>query len=229
MNGKAKSDGCEGPYVYRYFNVRCFTSNPETNDKTVIARLVNCLIKALNEEEKLPHIIVMIPNWDIVQHMGHTSFGIIKMSTRVLHWIITNVDHAVAAKKDRLNKLHPGAVVHNEPKIIWVKMMNRLFQYDKFLTIQRKFNTVLENLLADRKGHYLVDLHPALNDATLFIAPNNLNGDGMAVFWKELDDCIQMFEDKDLTLLPEYEGEKKGSTGSKVCVLKNFAFHHLLP
>ena len=56
----------ETPYVYDYFNIRCFPSKPASTNASIPARLVNCLIKATNEIEKLPRIIVVIPDWNIL-------------------------------------------------------------------------------------------------------------------------------------------------------------------
>ena len=53
-NTHAKITKCPGPYIYQEFNVRCFTANPLSEVKQVLARILNCLIKALNDSTKLP-------------------------------------------------------------------------------------------------------------------------------------------------------------------------------
>ena len=71
---------------------------------------------------------------------------------------------------------------------------------------------MLEDILAGKKNHFLIDLHPAVNNAALFTAPNHLNGDRMAIYWKEFNDCIYLFEEKSITLMPETDGDRKGSS-----------------
>ena len=221
INSKAKAEDIQGPFIYDQFNVRCFTSNP-VNTKPVMVKLVNCLIKALNELEKLPKIIAVIPDWDILKDIDYCSYGVVEMITKVLQWIIREMSRAVKSKIDRLKQLKPGAVEENEPKIIWVRMINRLSSYDQTLTIRRKFNNVLENLLAREKNTYLMDLHPAVNNAALFSKPNSLNEEGTFAYWKEFDECIKLFEDNKLLLIPEIDGFKSNSSNNQSAILRKF-------
>ena len=185
---KTKDEKSVGLYLYEQYNMKCFTSKPTSNTTSVPAQLVNCVIKATNELEKLPRIILLILDWDILRYFEHTSFGVMEITKKVVKWMVNTIKKAIEAKRDRLQKLHLGAMVANEPKIIWVKMINRLAAYDKVLTVRRKFNMALENVLAKCSNQYLKDLHPAMNNANLFTAPNYLNGDGCAVYWQELND-----------------------------------------
>ena len=52
-------------FIYEEFNVKCFTKNPLTNVHSVATRLVNALIKALNDHNHLPRLIIVIPNRDM--------------------------------------------------------------------------------------------------------------------------------------------------------------------
>ena len=54
INTAAKNSKKQIPYIYDMYNVRCFTANPLSEIRNVVARLVNALIEALNDAEKLP-------------------------------------------------------------------------------------------------------------------------------------------------------------------------------
>ena len=56
----------ELPYMYNYFNISCFTSNPKSFERNTLARIVNCLVKALNDTVKLPRLILVVPDEDIL-------------------------------------------------------------------------------------------------------------------------------------------------------------------
>ena len=96
-----------------------------------------------------------------------------------------------------------GAVTTAEPKFIWVKMLQRMRSSDKVLTVRSKFNWMLETLLADRKHHYVIDVNPILRDHEYFNNLNDLNNDGLILFWKEIDECIRLFDKHKLSLRPQ--------------------------
>ena len=99
MNTTVKMKKIDAPYIYDQYNIRCFTSNLLSNTHSVPARLVNCLIKALNEDDKIPRIITIIPDWNLLQYINFYSFGIQKIIGKVLKWMIKNIDNAVEGKK----------------------------------------------------------------------------------------------------------------------------------
>ena len=217
------------PYVYNYFNIRCFTSKPASTNASIPARLVNCLIKTTNEIEKLPRIIVVVPDWDILKFINHTSYGVVEITDKIVRWIVTNMQRTIDARKDRLMNLKPGALATGEPKVIWVKMINRLAAYDQTLKKRCKYNAMVENILVEKSNHYLIDLHPMVNDANLFTALNDLNGDGCFAYWKEFDTCIKGFDTRQLTLMPEKDGERKNSSVNQSAMLHRFKLPPIPP
>ena len=203
MNMTAKLKQKEVPYIYNYFNVKCFTSKPLSTTRSVPAHLVNCLIKALNEQKVLPRIIAIIPDWDILKYLNHNTFGIEDLSKSILLWMIKAMTKVLEVKKDRLFSLKPGALNPGEPKVIWAKMINRHKGYDDTLTVRRKFNTVLENLLVEYKHQFIMDLDYYLAEPAFFNANNMLNEDGMYIFWREFNHTIKKFEKDKKSLQPQ--------------------------
>ena len=63
------------PYIFEYYNVSCFTPNPNTILTDVLARMVNCLIKALNDAVKIPCLILVIPDEDIMTFIDYPGDG----------------------------------------------------------------------------------------------------------------------------------------------------------
>ena len=136
-------------YMYDKYNVKCFSSHPLTKIKEALARLVNALIHGLNEQrdnnteipkEKvisafLPRYILVIPDWDIVKHIGHYQYGVSLIAQKVIHWIVSNMTKAVQSRKDDLEREKIGATHHSEPKIIWLAMINRPGCIDRALSV----------------------------------------------------------------------------------------------
>ena len=155
LNAEAKKSKAEGkdakpPYCFSFYNVHCFTSNPASTTTTasVPARLVNCLIKALNKNNYLPCFVIVIPDWDLLKFFNHTSFRITEITSTVTRWMMTKMQRAIDTKRDAFVKVKTGSVSPREPKIIWVKMIKRLRGYSKILAVRNKFNHAIEKLLA---------------------------------------------------------------------------------
>ena len=61
----------------------------------------------------------------------------------------------------------------NEPKIIWLKMLNRpMSQPDKIFTARHKFNTILEDILCGKRNHFLMEPIRMAENLRNFL-PNN--------------------------------------------------------
>ena len=215
----AKRDNHEVPYVFDYYNVKPFTTHPDKVEKSEVptpARIVNSLVKALNESPKIPRFIVVVPDWDILKYINHFTYGVEKLSRRNLRWMINNMIRAVDDRKEKLHKILPGSIVHSEPRFIWVKMLQRMKSYEKILTVRGKYNSTLELALANERFHYIIDPNPILRDPDYFDRDNNLNSEGCLLFWKEIDECIKLYDDHKLALRPRKDLEKDPKTDSAV-------------
>ena len=213
-NQSHKRDQGEQLFIYSNFNIRGFVSNLLTKIKEAPARLVNSLIHAFNEKpaqdaegrivgpaQFLPCFIIVIADWDIVKHISHYKYGISRIAHRLIKWIITNMDRAIQTRKDDLSRIKMGAVVATEPKVVWVKMIDRAGCQDKALAVRGKFNSILEDILVDHSNHYIMEINAQLCDASFF-ANNTLNTNGAIRYWLEIDKLICMYEKHDISLMP---------------------------
>ena len=116
--------------------------------------------------------------------------------------MIAQMTRAITAKKEYLYKIQPGSVISTEPKLVWIKMLQHMATYEKILTVHSKYNAMLECILAEKRDHYVIDINPILRDAAYFNRNNELNGEGRVLHWKEIDECIKMFDYRKLTLHP---------------------------
>ena len=98
-----------------------------------------------------------MPDWDLVKNLTDISFGISIIIERILKWVVKAINRAIQMRKDDLAKIKAGSVVRNEPKIMWVKMVNRPVVVHRALAIRHKFNRALENSIADNRNHFIMD------------------------------------------------------------------------
>ena len=66
-----------------------------------MARLVNALIKALNNKDLkvLPRMIVIIPDEDLIKSINYFELGISNILESAIKWVVTNMQRAIKAKK----------------------------------------------------------------------------------------------------------------------------------
>ena len=197
----AKGKWKDALYIQREYNIDCFTSNPLSSETNVAVKLVNALIKALNKKEctKLPHIIVFVPDWDLVKFAQYYKPGAQKLFDKLLKWIMIQSECAIDVKKDGLARKKPGSVLPMEPKIIWPKMIERVGgEYDKALTVHYRFNAALEDQLASRSRHYIINVGKKIAEPNYFTPRNQLTDELCHVYWREIDHWIEEFDhDKD--------------------------------
>ena len=163
----------------------------------------------------------MIPDWDLPHFIKfHESTEVKQVYYNVINWIVTNINQAVQSKKDSLTHRQPGAVVSGKPEFIWIKMINRHAEFSRVLKNRTKFNTALEDIISQRKGHSLIDVNYAVNERNYFSPRNRLTGDRAAAFWREVDKSIevhvktknQWIED-DHTEATNRHGQQSNNTG----------------
>ena len=106
-----------------------FSSNPLSNIKEALARLVNSLIHALNEPPKetkeqdqvnknsltapfLPRFVIVVPDWDIVKHVGHYKYGFTVITKKLIHWVVANMTRSVDVCRKTYVELKKGLKLH---------------------------------------------------------------------------------------------------------------------
>ena len=209
MKIEAKDGKAPCPYIYEYYNVAHYAENVLSPNQNVLVNLLNSLIAALNDHGKyLPRFIIMLPEDDILCFVDYFAYGVSALTGRCLTWLVNQLDRCIDAHKDQLRRKNPGDIVANEPKIVWVKMMDRPdIAYNDMLAIRNKYNKILEEILASKKNHYIMDVGKDVVHPVHFMQNNNLNTRGKNAFWNVVDRNIELFDYHKIHLLPQ--GEKQ--------------------
>ena len=199
---EAKFEKTDNLYIHEQYNVTTFTPNPNSLLRDVMAKMVNVLIKALNDTLKLPRLIVVIPDCNILEFVKKDDEGIKIVSSGAVNWIIKQMIRAIDSKKDHLRRLKPGAITAGEPKFVWIKMMNRVNGHYPLSQYRDIYNNELEKMLAAREEHFVMDLSSEMSDINYFDQFNQLNGHGRRKFWYEVDRKLEWFDKKKISLKP---------------------------
>ena len=111
MHESAQKKNQKDMFIYEQFNVKCFTLNPLSALHNVPARIVNAFIKALNECNKLPEFVIVIPDWNLPKFVNFFGDEAKLVLYEVMSWIVTSFNHAIQSKKDGLSHRKPGSVM----------------------------------------------------------------------------------------------------------------------
>ena len=206
MKSAAFAEKKRPPFIYQYFNVSTFTTNPLSVLDDVLARLINCFIKGLNDNVHLPGLLIVIPDQDILNFFEHfidigNSKDVRTLTEIGINWLATQIDRAIDIRKDHLQIRNLSAVVLNEPKIIWIKALGRMKSHKEAMA-KFDFNSKMCDVLSRRKNHLVMDVQHALANITDFTKFGDLCGVGKLRFWNEFNRQLELFELKDVDLIP---------------------------
>ena len=213
LKTSAQIAGNRLPFIYEQFNITGY-SNGNVSSKNAFSRMYNSFIQALNNKFKLPRYVVLIPDNDLVKSIKFFDYGIKETFAETLKWLIVQIERALDARIDDLLRKRTGAMRPNHTKIIWVKMLPRplasgnnniVEKTNKVVVLRKKFNTVLENLLASRKHSHIMNIQ--LNQNRFFDNYSSLTFNGAREYWLEIDAQLRSFHKHEIDLVPVYKPE----------------------
>ena len=137
----------------------------------------------------------MLPEADILQFINYYAFGVSRITGQCLHWLVSEIDKLIEARKDELRKRKAGVVITNEPKFVWVKMMNRPnITYNDMLAVRGKYNAILEEVVSQKRNHYVLDINAHISHPLNFLAINKINARGKDDLWAAIDRNVEKFD-----------------------------------
>ena len=139
---------------------------------------------------------------DIDDYAGYGDFGVATCLKKILRYLVKEINKYVDARFEDLYRKKSGTVNKGEPRIIWVKMINRTTLKDDYIMkLRTKYNEILEEVLFEEGHTYIIELI-SLNDDKFFSSSGELLADGRIQYWKEIDHIIKEFDIKKISLLP---------------------------
>ena len=105
MRKQAKKDNRRLPYLYEQYNISYLLQDQLEGAVNPLSQLYNALVKGLNmTPHKLPHMIVLVPENDILKTINFYGFGISLLIGKCLDWLINEIDHAVTKRRNDIEK-----------------------------------------------------------------------------------------------------------------------------
>ena len=175
-------------YVKTYFELKGFFGLP-TMGESLLRRIFNSVAYALNEYEKIPTIIAIILDDDLIKSVKYTGSDVGEVYRREILWLTRNISRAIEAKKD----YYPiKAKKAGEPHVVWLAApTNTNFNNNE---ARKLFNNTLQKVV------YCFDNMSVLgfkqiwdfDDTTSFLKiPNRYTMLGKKKFWEATDRTLR--------------------------------------
>ena len=152
------------PYTQEQFNVRMYYKQFTSGVRYAATRMINSLLDALNEQDRLPKYLVIVPDKDLLYDIDVFEFGAHKVLADVLQWMLKEMLMFIRHRKLDLLDKKPGAVVSEDPMVILVRMLRRQERFkpdskiDKICSLRAKFNDSL-NEQALKLGYRILTIN----------------------------------------------------------------------
>ena len=187
------------PYLLEYYNPKAYYYSSSNWLTSVMSRILNKLIEALNENEHLPKFIIFMPDKDLISDLKSFDYGATKNLENITNWLMRQCDITIQRKRLQMSEKKPGAIWGNSPTIIYMTMVHRIERFPHgsrmagFCSIRPKFNDII-NECASRNGHKVLHISTC-NTFNNFDRMGNLTPQGKSSLWHEIDDAIERYED----------------------------------
>ena len=187
--GSGTSAECDQVYVNKHYDVEVFASRGSDASRSVLSRIRNILITALEEHDKFPKYILYVIEEDLMRCINFNKPGITEIYGNILKWLTGQVHDIVLKRK---NDLPLRAKKYLYPQIFWVDLPH----HSILNNIQRlKFNQCLESVVAVYNEMKVLHIrrHWSYDDLSL-VSGGSFTFTGKTAFWKGVDEAIQFWE-----------------------------------
>ena len=142
LNSSAVSTNKTRPFIYEMYNVSAWTGS----GKKCITRIVNALVAALNEKTILPKYILMVIDRDIIMDTEKVDRGYWLLIEDQIEWVQKQITKVLTRRREDLKYKRAGSLPDStEPKVIWIKIINRPYENNESSAI--KYNPISKRLL----------------------------------------------------------------------------------
>ena len=171
------------PFLWENFNVKVFADNTLSPYSSMLSRVRNQLIRAINKETLLPKIIIVILDDNLSERIkSNISF----VYGSIMHWLADQFNKIIECHKD---KLPQKAVKADYPHFIWIAPpVNISFDNSD---IRLKLDKSLKDTLDVQKSHMMLRLKKVWvqNDRS-YCRHHQVTQIGFESYWASIDSAI---------------------------------------
>ena len=173
-------------YLYQQYNFTMHHPRQMPGTRPSIARILNALIKAFNEDELLPKYIIIMPDKDIISSINMFDYGITTLIETNINWLLDQMARTIITRREDLKNKRSGTAPAFLPRVFWVEMLQRPYTTNNRLknifAQHNKFNRSLKNILQIEHYMEVISLQN-MGDTPFFDAFGELSDMGAHHYW----------------------------------------------
>ena len=205
MRNERKNTKTQQLFIYEQFNVHGIFPSNFHSMKSALGRVINTCIYGLNKFEKLPKLLLVILDKDLLDDIKIEESGSSIPLGMAIEWLVGEMDKMINRKRLMMKDVKPGSITNAEPKLLWLKMIARPRTEARG---RLKFDDILEDILATRKNHFILQPDDFI-DRNHFNRLDDLTVSGREEFWRCVDQNIKNFEKEQISLIPLRTSERR--------------------
>ena len=164
------------------------------NDRSVLSRIRNCLVYAINANYLLPKAIVFVVDIDLVKVVNFSGYGISVLLGKLMEWLGNEIIKILAAYKDKLPK---KAIREGYPQVLWIEPpLNKNFgKEDNFK--RKKFSAAIDKICKLFQNMTVLQLRKIWDyeDSNLFLAEaHRFTAEGYNLYFQAVDAVLKLWD-----------------------------------
>ena len=204
-------------YMREHYDVFASFANNHF-DVNILSCLRNVFIAALNKHAKLPRIISVILDDDILRYINHNKVGLSMEISTMLEWLFVEFDKALTTHVDQMpkkcklaNTVFPHFVWFGLPFNVNLKDNKARACFNKCLEqIAPQFQNV--SVLLPKKGWDEFD--------RAVVSNNSFTAKGIAIYWRAIDAGILFWDTKKLNQVIQKTSVESEEVDDKSAIYK---------
>ena len=180
-------------YAFNNFEVRDFSSSQFTShNRSCIGRILNNFIRAINEHNTVPKLVVFVLDDDVIKSVFKNS-DYAQTTEACIKWLMIEIEKSISIYKDFLP---PRAKKTSYPQILWMAPPTHKYFGRRNNELRLDFADLLFHLAKLRRDTSVLKMIKIWDhkDSNLYIPDaGRYTADGLIRFWKSVDSVIRFW------------------------------------
>ena len=172
----------------------------------MLSRIANSYAATLNKKDKLPKIVLIVLDDDIIQEFMDVKLGVSSAFGIWLEWLVGTISQMT---HDRKEQLPDKAVKTDYPVIFWTAVPHhRNFEN---AALRTKFNISLNTNVRPFQQMRVIKMKEIWDyNNTIIVSRNRITPEGEIVYWKSVSTSVQYNMEK---MFPAYRRQQASEKG----------------
>ena len=180
------------PYMRDRYDVKVFCSTSLDTEHSVLARLHNNFVNAVNEEGKFPKAIVFVIDGDLIKSVCYKRQGLSEIYGQLMKNLMYGVHREILAFKEQL-PLHSKR--NHYPSVLWALAPYHCNFPGNWNANRKRFNQVVEKLVPLHEEMHVLRLIKVWDpNKQAFFKDHRFTANGLSSYWALMDSAFRHWD-----------------------------------